>query len=177
MRTITRVFEAVLWNSRFLALIAVVASLIGAIVLFYVAVLDVVALLQVLVSHGDKLLSAVERVHARGRVVIVTAEFVDTFLFGIVLIIFAMGIYELFIRKITWIARPEQTERILLVRNLDDLKERLAKVIFLILVVRYFEFALETPIHTPLDLLALAGGIGLIALGIYLTSPRNSHSE
>ncbi|MEO6990284.1 MAG: YqhA family protein [Candidatus Baltobacteraceae bacterium] len=177
MRTIARTFEAILWNSRFLALIAVVASLIGALVLFYVAVLDVVSVLQVLLSHGDALLSPVDRVHARGRVVIVTAEFIDTFLFGIVLIIFALGIYELFIAKITQLERSERAERMLPVRNLDDLKERLAKVIFLILIVRYFEFALETPIHTPLDLLALAGGIGLIALGIFLTSPRGPHAE
>jgi hypothetical protein len=38
---IERVFESILWNSRFLTLVAVVASLIGAIVMFFVAGSDV----------------------------------------------------------------------------------------------------------------------------------------
>jgi uncharacterized membrane protein YqhA len=41
---IERLFESILWNSRFLTLVAVVASLIGAIVMFFVAASDVLGL-------------------------------------------------------------------------------------------------------------------------------------
>ncbi len=47
---------------------------------------------------------------------------------------------------------------------------------FLILIVRYFEFALEAPIAGALDLLYLAIGIALIALSLFLTrSPAEKH--
>jgi len=39
----------------------------------------------------------------------------------------------------------------------------------LILVIRYFEFALQMPVRTPIDLLELAFGIALIAVALYFT--------
>ena len=67
----------------------------------------------------------------------------------------------------------EIAQRILVIHSLDDLKEKLAKVIFLILIVRYFEYALDTDIATPRDLLSLAAGIVFIAIAIWFTKPRD----
>ena len=75
--------------------------------------------------------------------------------------------------KIEAAESSELAQRLLLIESIDDLKERLAKVIFLILIVRYFEYALETPIQTATDLVSLAVGIALIALGIFLTKPKS----
>jgi LPXTG-motif cell wall-anchored protein len=50
-------------------------------------------------------------------------------------------------------------------------------VIFLILIVRYFEYALEATIDTSLDLLYLAVGIALVALGLFLTKKKNGSSK
>ncbi len=44
MKRLEGVFEAILWNSRFVTLVAVLASLLGAFALSYVAALDVAAL-------------------------------------------------------------------------------------------------------------------------------------
>lgn len=172
LKTLERVFESVLWNIRFVTLIAVVASLIGSFALFYVAVLDVVRLFGELAHYADGSLGA--NVHDAIRLQIVTsvAEFVDGLLFALVLLIFAFGIYELFIGKIDAAERSEVAKRILLIRSLDDLKERLAKVIFLILVVRYFESAIHRPVQSALDLLYLAAGVVFIAVGLYLTKPK-----
>jgi uncharacterized membrane protein YqhA len=85
------------------------------------------------------------------------------------MIIFALGLYELFVSKIEIAERSELASRLLLIRSVDDLKERLAKVVFLILIVRYFEFALDSTVNSPLDLLYLAVGIALVALSLYLT--------
>jgi uncharacterized membrane protein YqhA len=52
---------------------------------------------------------------------------------------------------------------------LDDLKSRLAKVILMILIVRFFEYALRINFSTALDLLMLAAGIALIGLSLYLS--------
>jgi uncharacterized membrane protein YqhA len=60
------------------------------------------------------------------------------------------------------------------IRSLDDLKEKLAKIIFLILIVRYFEYALDTNISTASDLLSLAPGIVLIAIAIWFTKRKET---
>ncbi len=177
-RWIERLFENILWNSRFLTLVAVVASLIGAIVMFFVAASDVLGLFSLAWQYGNHALSAAEHLAMRARIVASIAQFVDGFLFALVLIIFAMGIYELFIghfiRHIEAAAERELAQRILVIRSLDDLKEKLAKIIFLILIVRYFEYALDTDISTPGDLLSLAAGIVFIAIAIWFTKPRET---
>jgi uncharacterized membrane protein YqhA len=101
---------------------------------------------------------------------------VDGYLFAAILIIFSFGLYELFISRIDAAERSEIAPRLLLIRSLDDLKSRLAKVVFLILVVRYFEYALQSEIRSPLDLLYLAIGIALIAFSLYLSARGGDHS-
>jgi uncharacterized membrane protein YqhA len=92
------------------------------------------------------------------------------------MIIFSLGLYELFIGRIVAAETSEVAPRLLLIHTLDDLKDRLAKVVFLILIVRYFEYALQSDIGGPLDLLYLAIGIALVALSLYLTS-KNGHNS
>jgi len=79
-------------------------------------------------------------------------------------LIFALGLYELFISKIEQASISENASKILVIRNLDDLKSRLAKVILMILIVKYFEHALNMQFQDPEDLLYFAGGIALLGL-------------
>jgi uncharacterized membrane protein YqhA len=81
-------------------------------------------------------------------------------------------LYELFISKIDAIEASPVATRLLLIRSLDDLKDRLAKVVFLILIVRYFQYALDATIDAPIDLLYLAIGIALVAVSLYLTKDK-----
>jgi uncharacterized membrane protein YqhA len=148
MRSLETFFGRVLWNSRYLALIAVVASLIGAIVMFVVSGVDAIGI----IGAGFRYATSDPN-------------------------IVALGLYELFIGKIAQAEDSELAERLLLVRSLDDLKGRLSSVIFLILIVRYFEYALEATIDTSLDLLYLAVGIALVALGLFLTKKKNGSSK
>ncbi len=172
MKAVERIFEALLWNSRFITLVAVIASLAGSLALFYVAIFDAKTLFVELIHYSDGALGAIEHSEIRLQIVTSVAEFVDGLLFALVLLIFAFGIYELFISKIDAAEDHPIAERILLIRSLDDLKERLAKVIFLILIVRYFEYAVHRPVETAVDLLFLAVGIALIAVALYLTIPK-----
>jgi hypothetical protein len=43
----------------------------------------------------------------------------------------------------------------------------------LILIVRYFQYALESTPSAPLDLLYLAIGIALVAVSLYLTREKH----
>ena len=163
-------FELLLWSSRFLVLVAVLASLIASICMFFVASTDCVLLVQDVIRYIAGASDAQLRSSLHGSILAQVAEVVDGYLFATILIIFGLGLYELFISKINPAERSELAARVLLIRSLDDLKERLAKVIFLILVVRYFEYALQISIVTSLDLLYIAVGIVLIALALYLTN-------
>jgi uncharacterized membrane protein YqhA len=165
-----RQIEALLWSSRFLVIVPVVLSLVAAIAMLYMATADSIYLAGSLTGYGSPHLSSLDREHLRDSAIASVAAILDGYLFGAVLIIFALGLYELFISKIDAAEQSEVAPRLLLIRNLDDLKERLGKVIFLILVVRYFQFALQSELHTGIDLLMLAVGIALIALSLYLTS-------
>ena len=96
-------------------------------------------------------------------------EIVDGYLLASVLLIFGLGLYELFISKIDPAASDDTSSNILLIHSLDDLKNRLAKVILMILIVNFFEHVINQQFKTALDLVYLAGGIALIGLALYLT--------
>jgi uncharacterized membrane protein YqhA len=89
---------------------------------------------------------------------------IDDFLLGTVLLIFSLGLYELFISKID---QAEESNQILLIKNLDDLKNRLGKVILMILIVTFFKNVIHVSYTDPLNILYLAAGILMIALSLY----------
>ena len=169
MKRLERFLEVTLWNSRLVVIVAVVASLVVALVMFYVATVDAIFVTAGIRRYADLGLSEEARHHLHLATLGHVAEVVDGYLFATIMIIFALGLYELFISKIDAAEHSELASRLLLIRSVDDLKERLAKVIFLILIVRYFQFALESKVTTPLDLLYFAIGIALVALSLYLT--------
>jgi uncharacterized membrane protein YqhA len=173
MKPIERLFEGAIWNSRLVIVVAVVASLVVSLVLFYLATADVVFLVGDVSHYAGLELAPRDRL--RAKIVAHAAAIIDSYLFATIMIIFALGLYELFIARLEGVERDSFASRLLLINSLDDLKDRLAKVVFLILIVRYFEFALQSDIGSALDLLYLAVGIALVALSLYLTS--RSHGE
>ena len=96
-------------------------------------------------------------------------EVVDGYLLATVMLIFALGLYELFISNIDEAVGSDTSSSVLMISSLDDLKSRLAKVILMILIVKFFEHAIEMDFHTPLDLVYLAAGIALLGLALYLS--------
>ncbi|MES9897749.1 MAG: YqhA family protein [Sedimenticola sp.] len=161
-------FERYLWNSRYIVLAAVVASTIGAFALFYMATVDAFYMVSHLVSYASPSLEMAERVALRGETVTHVVEIVDGYLLATFLLIFGMGLYELFISKIDAAELADNASQVLVIHSLDDLKGRLAKVVLMILVVRFFEYALSMHFESPLDLLYLAGGIAFLGLALYL---------
>ncbi len=162
-------FEAALWRSRFVVLFAVVASLAAAMAIFYMATVDVVYLVAHILHYADPALEAASRKILHDETITHVVEVVDGYLLGTVMLIFALGMYELFVSDIDEAKGSRASSNILVIENLDDLKQRLAKVIIMILIVTVFEMALQLPINTPLDLLALAGAVALVGLALYLT--------
>ncbi|MGE0372538.1 MAG: YqhA family protein [Gammaproteobacteria bacterium] len=169
MKRIERAFEGVLWNSRYIVLLAVISSLLAGIAMFYMATVDAVYMLAHLGDYASPALEGRARSELRGAAITHVVEIVDGYLLATVMLIFALGLYELFISKIDQATHAENSSNVLLIDSLDDLKARLAKVILMILIVKYFEHAIAMEFESPLDLLYLAGGITLIGLALYLT--------
>ncbi len=169
LKKIETVFESILWSSRLIVIFAVIASLLTSIVMFYIASVDAVIVFKHVLHYGAEGLSAVERADLRNELITHVVEIIDGFLLATVLLIFALGLYELFISKIDQAKESEAQSNVLVINNLDDLKNRLAKVILMILIVKFFEHALQMKFETAVNLLAFAGGIALIGLALYLS--------
>ncbi|MET0013463.1 MAG: YqhA family protein [Sedimenticola sp.] len=164
-----RFFEGFLWNSRLIVLSGVIASLIGSVALFYMATVDAFYMVSHLTHYASPDLDMQARAALRGETVTHVVEIVDGYLLATFLLIFALGLYELFISKIDLAEGAENASQVLMIHSLDGLKERLAKVVLMILVVRYFEYALSMHFNTPLELLMFAGGIALLGAALYLS--------
>ncbi len=169
MKKLEYAFEKTLWNSRLIVLVGVVASGLGSVAVFYMSTVDVWYMIAHLSYYASPALSGDERLVMRATAVKHVVEVVDGYLLGTVLLIFSLGLYELFISRIDPARRSETGSKVLVIHSLDDLKTRLAKVVLMILVVRYFEHALEMKFHQPVDLVYFAGGIALLGLALYLT--------
>lgn len=173
-------FENALWSSRFIVLFAVISSLATALVMFFMATVDAWMLVTHLLDYLSPDLVGEARANFRSAAVTHVVEIIDGYLLATVLLIFALGLYELFISRIEAAEKSETSSSVMIIHSLDDLKARLAKVILMILIVRYFEHAVSMKFVNPMDLLLLAGGIALIGLALYLTHEgggRGSSSE
>ncbi|TAN84865.1 MAG: YqhA family protein [Gallionella sp.] len=164
-----KLFEGALWNSRFVILFAVIGSLMAGFAIFYMATVDVVYLFSHALHYADAGMSDEARKALHDSTVTHIVEVVDGYLLATVMLIFSLGLYELFISDIDQAHGSKSSSKILVINNLDDLKSRLAKVILMILIVTLFEEALNMTLSTPLDLVYLGASIALIALALYLT--------
>ena len=177
MNKLEQWFESALWGSRFVVLFAVIASLATSFVMFFIATVDAWFLVLHLFDYTSSALVGEAREIFRSTVVTHVVEIIDGYLLGTVLLIFALGLYELFISRIDQAEESETASSVLIIHSLDDLKGRLAKVILMILIVKYFEHAVSMTFEGPLDLLFLAGGIALLGLALFLTHEKGGHGD
>ena len=136
MKMIERLFEKFLWNSRLMIIAAVIASLAAAGAVLYMASVDAWIMISHLGEYISPDLTSEARAKLRSETVTHVVEIIDGYLLAAVLLIFALGLYELFISKIDQATEAEGASKILVIKNLDDLKGRLAKVILMILIVQ-----------------------------------------
>ncbi len=169
MKSLETLFENFLWSSRLVVLTAVLSSLLASLAMFYMATVDAFYMVSHLSHYADSAMDATARTALHAETVTHIVEIVDGYLLATVLLIFALGLYELFISEIDAAEGAETSSSVLLIKSLDDLKARLAKVILMILIVKFFEHTVSMHFETPLDLLYMAGGIALIGLALYLS--------
>jgi uncharacterized membrane protein YqhA len=137
-----------------------------------ITAVDVVGLL----SHAsDYFVASIEdRKVLKIEMVAHTVGAIDGFLLATILLIFALGLYELFISDIDEAKESGQSAKVLVINSLDDLKSKLAKVILMILVVTFFEVSLSMSFTSALDLVYFSLGILMVSLALYFGS-KSSH--
>ncbi len=155
-----RLFEGFLWKSRLMVLFAVVMGLVSSLLLFFLGTFDIFKVILKVAS-----INISKEIYKEAVATIVGA--IDIYLIATVLIIFSLGIYELFISRIDQAMEDEKSSKILAITNLEDLKEKLAKVVLMVLVVTFFKYAIHVPYKTSLELLYLAAGTLMLALALY----------
>ena len=168
MRIVERFFEAFLWRTRWMVIIAVLFSLLASFGLFVVASYEIYEPVYELFVSGFHI-SKEEHEVLVGAIV----GAIDLYLIATVLIIFSLGLYELFISKIDEAENDENSSKILAIHNLDDLKEKLAKVVLMVLIVTFFKYAIHIRYETPIQTLYLAAGVLMLALALYFSHKRD----
>lgn len=161
---IEKIFESLIWNSRFIVILAVIFGLLGAIILFIVASIDIWHVAVISFEVIFHIIPHPEHFHEDIVAGIIGA--VDLYLIAVVMFIFAFGLYELFISDIA-AAEGKNGSKLLAIHSLDQLKDKIAKVIVMVLVVNFFQRILHTNFTTPLEMLYLALSITALAVGLY----------
>lgn len=160
---VARNFEGLLFFTRYLSLVAVIGSLLAAVALFIkggILVCDGLAMFLLNFASPDY-----------ESMLEVFVSSVDVFLFAMVLIIFGVGVYELFISKIDPVVKKvDGRPNWMQVHSVDDLKSSLGKVILMVLIVTFFKHSIEVEYGDVNALLKLGVGIVLIALALFITN-------
>jgi uncharacterized membrane protein YqhA len=166
------IFEGAIWRSRFIVLLAVIFGLLGAIILFIVASMDI---WQVAVMSFQVITHVIPHPeHFHEDVVAGIIGAVDLYLIAVVMFIFAFGLYELFISDIDE-AAGQNGSKLLAIHNLDQLKDKIAKVIVMVLVVNFFQRVLHTNFTTPIEMMYFALSITALAVGLYFLGKVGKH--
>jgi uncharacterized protein (TIGR00645 family) len=155
--------EKHMWRTKFLVFIAVVTSIIVAIMLIFFGTLEAYHLIKHLSSASAQ------------EIQLMTLGIVDMFLFGMVMMIFAFGSYNLFVSKIDNINRDPGTSEILpkwvRVENFDQLKTIFIKVVLMILIISFLQLVVTNAEKFKEDIysiLILPIGILLISISLKL---------
>lgn len=167
-------FEKLMWNTRLFILLAVIFGLIGAVILFIVASVDIY---EVLTYTFNVYLNGLHPKDFHEVIVSKIIGAVDLYLIAIVMLIFAFGIYELFISKIEAAEKTDAGNNILAISSLDQLKDKIAKVVVMVLVVGFFQKVLHTPYTNALEMLYFALSIVALSLGLFFVGKVGKDSK
>jgi uncharacterized membrane protein YqhA len=155
-----RIFESALWNSRLIVLLAVIFGTISSMLLFISGSVEILAS----ISHSIHLFPL--EIDYTGLLSGIIGG-VDLYLIGMVLLIFSFGIYELSISKIDIARSSESYHTLLEISNLDDLKNKIIKVIIMVLIVSFFQRVLSMHLTSALDMLFMAVSIAVVCIGVF----------
>lgn len=169
--------EKAIYRCRFMAILGVFGSLIGSFLCFIKGCTYVTA-------------SFMEYFVNRSKVIATLIEAIDVYLLGTVMLVFGMGLYELFVSNLgsasslpdqkpsdrsslfglfTLKERPKWLD----IKTVDELKTKLGHVIVMLLLIGLFDKSKKAAINTPVDLLCFCVSVLLSSSCLFLLSRLN----
>lgn len=164
-------FETLLWRSRLIMLLAVIVALFAATLVILGNFVDLAHLASLFWQY----LTNAHNIETRQAMMLAVIELLDGFLMAGVLLIFSFGLYELFISSIEPAQESQQKGKILNIKNIDVLKNKLGKVILMMLIIKVFSFTIQLQVNSALELLMLAAAVALVSVALFLT--KDSHAS
>eukprot|EP00850_Spirogloea_muscicola_P002619 SM000010S04257 [mRNA] locus=s10:495426:497216:- [translate_table: standard] len=177
--------ERAIFDCRFFTLFAVAGSLAGSLLCFLKGSLFVA-------QSFMEYFSSCWQGFGTGKVILLLVEAVDVYLMGTVMLIFGMGLYELFVStfevpiaaagvplsagrpicgsNLFGLFRLRERPKFLNITSLDELKTKLGHVIVMILLVGMFEKSKKVIIRSSVDLLGFSCSIFVASGSLYLLS-------
>jgi uncharacterized membrane protein YqhA len=140
--------------SRYIIVLAVLCTFLGS------AVLVVIGTFEMLSSIWHVVFS-VPRVGS-GELKLAMIESVETFLVATVLLLIALGLYQLFVSRLTGLPPWLQTH------SVDDLEKRLAGMIVVVMAVSFLTQVIQWTEGVNILWLGLATGSVILAVSIFL---------
>ena len=148
---------------RYLTIIAVVSSLAGALLMFIIGASKTV---RAYVAYFGQPFDpkSPERLKVADQATAYLIQSIDIFLIALVLMIFAMGVYKLFI----WENEPKDYKIFawININSVQQLKRILAELVVVILFVKFLEVALVNLNSLEWEMLVLPAAILLLALSV-----------
>ena len=163
--------ERLIWRVRLIAILPVIMSLVSSLVTFILGTKEIFKSM-LMFAKPDSVKTYL------GELLGSIIGGIDFYLIGIALLIFGYGVYELLISPIDP-ARDQQElgNGLLDIRSLDQLKEKLVKVLVVALIVAAFKAMLTLPIDSPMSLLSFCGSVLLLAISGWLIAPENKSKQ
>lgn len=154
---------------RLVMLVGSIGAFFGSLLMFYQGFLFLADAVETL-SEGE------ETGHGVTQITVPVLEAVDSFLFGVVLVIFAYGIVVGFIVRL-----PDRLARRLpnwmMISGVGQLKQILAEVVVVVLIVIFARVVVESGGHFEWSMLVLPVSIVLLAGAIWLLELGTEHAE
>ncbi|KAK9277257.1 hypothetical protein L1049_006796 [Liquidambar formosana] len=182
--------EKAIFRCRFLAILGVWGSLVGSFLCFIKGCTYVIAsYMEYFANSGKAIMLLVEAIGLFLRHFHYLVYF-DVYLLGTVMLVFGMGLYELFVSNLD-IAKSRSDEKIpyrsnffglftlkerpkwLEIKSVNELKTKIGHVIVMLLLIGLFEKSKKAAIHSPMDLLCFSASILLSSGCLYLLSKLN----
>ncbi|MEO6062980.1 MAG: YqhA family protein [Thermoflexales bacterium] len=140
--------KRILESSRYVVLIAVISLLVAAIATFLLGATQTVFLVSRFVTAPSD-----------AGLIVAIVQLMDMFLLGTVLLVFALGLHELFVQKL-------ELPAWLVIDDLKKLKSKLSDVLILILAIKFVEKMIDT--KSAQDTLMTGIGVAVVIGGLVL---------
>ncbi len=104
-------------------------------------------------------------------------DVIDIALLCVIALIIIRWLYEIFLNRLAVQSKDQNQADQILIHDIDELKQKLGKVIIISLIVHVFKHMILFVVYDKRDLVAIAAAVPLLALWLYLVEKLGSSTN